>query len=89
MARDWVTVRKLSRRVWRPEMMVSPDREPPAWFDEAAWRASAWLVQPLEAFGLLEVREVPGTKPYAERVELRKTPLFDRFLLFQIVRDAG
>ncbi|MDO8501138.1 MAG: hypothetical protein Q7S20_04785 [Gemmatimonadaceae bacterium] len=89
MARNWVSEKELSRRVWRPEMTVPADRESPPWFDEAAWRASAWLVRPLEWFGLLEVREVPGESTYAERVEVRKTPVFDRFLHFQMARRTG
>lgn len=89
MAGDWVSVRELSRRVWRPEMTTPSDVERPVWFDEAAWRVSAWLVRPLEGFGLLEVREAPGERPFAERVDVRKTPLFDKFLRFQVGRDAG
>ncbi|MBI4408574.1 MAG: hypothetical protein HY561_02620 [Gemmatimonadetes bacterium] len=66
---------------------VLPDavREQPAdLFGEnaAAWAFEGRVVQPLVWFGLLERRDLPGRIPGPEKFEVRKTPLFDRFLRF-------
>lgn len=42
------------------------------------------LLRPLERFGLVESREVPGRLPRFPGHEYRKTPLYDRFLLFRL-----
>lgn len=39
---------------------------------------------PLVAFGLLEERAPPGENPWLPIIEYRRTPLFDRFLRFDL-----
>jgi hypothetical protein len=42
------------------------------------------IFRPLEEFGLLERRELPSEKKWDKPYEIRKTPLFDRFLRFEL-----
>ena len=46
--------------------------------------AETRLIRPLVSFGLLEKRELPATEkePFLGSFEVRKTPLFNRFLRF-------
>ena len=55
---------------------------PELWFgSDPYWFVQARLFRPLEEFGLIE-RRVVGKRDYYDLEEVRKTPLFDRFLSF-------
>lgn len=53
-------------------------------WDRAALILETRLLRPLELFGLAELREEPGERPYLPLTRWRKTPLFDRFLRFRV-----
>jgi len=42
------------------------------------------LYRPLDEFGLLALRDLPIEKPWDRHYEVRKTPLFDRLLKFEV-----
>jgi hypothetical protein len=52
---------------------------------EAGLRTEDELLEPLQGFGLLERRDLPPPGGAKGRYQLRRTPLFDRFLRFQFV----
>lgn len=73
----WWPVAEIANLLGHPLMM---DYLPPQ-MDERrfGWMLQARLLRPLEDFGLLECRD--GQEPHT--YEVRKTPLFDRFLSFE------
>ncbi len=56
--------------------------------EDAMFYLAARLVRPLTWLGLLEQNEMPRMAPLRTH-QLRKTPLFDRFLRFEIRRDRS
>jgi hypothetical protein len=54
-------------------------------WNEAVLRTEADLLEPLQGFGLLERRDLPPPNGPQRAYQLRKTPLFDRFLRFDFV----
>jgi len=42
------------------------------------------VLDPLVGFGLLEDPALPGENPWLPIIEYRRTPLFDRFLRFEL-----
>ena len=42
------------------------------------------VLDPLVHFGLLEVRFLPTEVKFIERAECRRTPLYDRFMRFEL-----
>jgi hypothetical protein len=55
--------------------------------EDAMFYLATRLVRPLAWLGLLEEKEMPRIAPI-RTLQLRKTPLFDRFLRFEIPRDG-
>lgn len=53
-------------------------------WDPAALILQSRLLDPLEGFGLADLRESPGPTPHLPIRHYRRTPLFDRFLEFQV-----
>jgi hypothetical protein len=45
------------------------------------------IIQPLESFGLLEIKESKGKK-FLQNHMIRKTALFDRFIRFNLVAHS-
>jgi hypothetical protein len=56
-----------------------------ALWTEAVIRTEEGLLEPLQGFGLLERRDLPPRSNSERTFQLRKTPLFDRFLRFDLV----
>jgi hypothetical protein len=77
-ANDWVDTEKLTRLCTLPVIGVLEA----AW-DLGAFAMEARILRPLLWFGLLEHRSEPGARRF-ERHLYRKTPLFDRFLKFDV-----
>jgi hypothetical protein len=78
-ANDWEGTQRLTSVLVHPAVRESL---PPRWQDrEPVWLARSRLLRPLEDFGLIE-RRVVGRYWFDELDEIRKTPLFDRFLEF-------
>jgi hypothetical protein len=46
------------------------------------------VLDPLVQFGLLDDRRMRSDVRWIERVEYRRTPLFDRFIRFEFSRDV-
>jgi hypothetical protein len=82
-AADWQTSEKLTRICTIPVNEVLK-----ATWDTGSLMMEARILRPLLWFGLLDHRaeKVPGTR-FAERHLYRKTPLFDRFLTFDVRTD--
>jgi hypothetical protein len=51
--------------------------------DARVWRLERRVLEPLVSFGLLESRDVPTEEKWEHLIEVRKTPLYDRTLLFE------
>lgn len=56
--------------------------------EDAMFYLATRVVRPLHWLGLLEQKEVSRLAPI-DKVQLRKTPLFDKFLRFEILRDES
>ena len=65
----------------RPE--VYAELVNPNWDDSASWSIVQRVLLPLQWFGLLERKDLPPKEPYERPYEVRKTPLFDRFIEFR------
>lgn len=81
LARDWVTPEAIAADAVLP---AAHPRQDPGGFDELAIQFSARVVHPLVRFGLLERRPLPGRASELGDHEIRKTPVFDRFLRFEL-----
>jgi hypothetical protein len=57
--------------------------------DLAAWVMEANILRPLLSFGLLELREEETERRWTKRPFYRKSPLFDRFLTFDVTLAAA
>lgn len=78
-ADDWEDTARLTSVLVHPAVRESL---PPRWQDrEPVWLVRSRLLEPLGQFGLVEHRVV-GRYDFYELDEIRKTPLFDRFLEF-------
>lgn len=53
-------------------------------YDPAALVLRTRLLDPLEGFGLAELRESPGPTPHLPTRHYRRAPLFERFLSFRV-----
>lgn len=78
---DWCNADALTDRVLLETVRVPPVN--PYLQDEPTWQFVSRIVHPLISFGLFERRDLPGTKTWREEFEIRKSPLFDRFLRFE------
>jgi len=84
---DWKTAAELGGALVLPA--VSETLPTNAYFDERALLLEMRFLRPLEGFGLARSREVP--RPPGEpltRHSWCKTPLFDRFLTFDLASDG-
>lgn len=85
-AESWATPAVLSRVAWLesardPLVPDSPLHD--TTFHE--WRFRRRVLDPLVWFGLLESRELPRKERWERPIELRKTPLYDRLLRFDLL----
>ncbi len=79
LADDWIDSERLLH------CAVAPDREILAAPEGLPLSAFRWcILRPLLWFGLLDTREVPTEIEWRRRYEYRKTPLYDRFLAFDL-----
>ncbi|MEO6209012.1 MAG: hypothetical protein ABIQ10_02690 [Gemmatimonadaceae bacterium] len=85
-ARTWATYESLAVESW-----LDSAKDPPSGFKEDAQDLLSFtfkhrVLDPLEHFALLESRVVPrDDDQFDDEVEYRCTPLFDRFLRFELV----
>jgi len=77
---QWQQENPLIERLMLP--LVRDLLEIPGLPDAPIWAVRNRVVEPLESFGLLERRNVGQDEPYIGPFEIRKTPLFDKFLTF-------
>jgi hypothetical protein len=94
LAGDWVDVRTLAELILSdqdPDLLAierelaRAGREASRWVPEYWWRFERLVLRPLVEFGLLESRVDPAVADdlrlrYSEPRQVRKTPLFDRFV---------
>lgn len=83
-ARDWSSPEKLAAEAW-----LESAKDPLAEYeikygDWRHWSFRHRVLTPLVHFGLLEERELPAKDKWSRPVEMQKTPLFDRFLRFDL-----
>jgi len=84
---DWHTPDDLSRSCVLPEAEVTT--MPAQW---SSWAFEARMLRPLQLFGLVEVHAEQEAQPDGcnrERRRYRKSPLFDRFLSFDLALDTA
>jgi len=62
---------------------VREQPEQPYLEKEPTWQMKNRIVRPLVWFGLLERRDLPRTELWRDEFEIRKSPLFDRFVRFE------
>lgn len=89
-ARTWKSSQALAESAWL-ESAKDPRTE---WevFDDADYRHYTLrhrVLDPLVQFGLLEDRAIPTDSAWRKDIEYRVTPLFNRFMRFEIERAAG
>jgi hypothetical protein len=83
-ASTWRRTKELAPEVLLPITLNQIPRH--EYWDETEWAVRRRLLMPMENFGLLESRELneQDGSPGALRMEARKTPLFDRFISFDL-----
>jgi len=83
-ANDWTSPERLARLCTIPINGVLDQQ-----YDRAGYAIQGVILRPLNAFGLLEQRTepIPGQR-FAKAHFYRKTPLFDRFLKFDVKLEA-
>jgi len=84
-ANDWETRERLTRMCTIPINGILETT-----WDTASWAMEAKILQPLWWFGLLERRQedIAGSH-FEKRHFYRKTPLFDRFLFFNVKLETA
>lgn len=87
-ARDWSSPEKLAAEAWLESAKDPPTPGDVQYGDMRHWSFRHRVLAPLVHFGLLEERELPAKEKWSRPVEMRKTPLFDRFLRFELGADA-
>ena len=88
-ARDWSTPEKLAAEAWLASAMDPLAEYEIKYGDWRHWSFRNRVLGPLVHFGLLEERELPAKEKWERSVEMRKTPLFDRILRFDVGAGAG
>ena len=84
-ASDWTPPERLARLCTIPINGVLDQQ-----YDKASYAIEGVILRPLNAFGLLEHRAEPmPDQRYGKAHFYRKTPLFDRFLNFDVVIEAN
>ncbi len=81
----WKLAEELVDDVLLPE--VRDEIPPSEFFDLSELLLKTRVLMPLESFGLAAERRLPGDDPLTAPRQYRKTPLYDRFLRFNL--DAG
>jgi hypothetical protein len=77
LADDWIDSERLLHA------SVVPDQEILAAMEHVPLYAlEGCILRPLQWFGLIEIRSLPTESEWRSRREVRKTPLYDRFLAF-------
>jgi hypothetical protein len=85
--REWKSPAELLPLVVLPGVLAALPTHP--LFDQGALMLGTRVLRPLEGFGLLEAREFPrAPEEIAARIEFRTTPLYDRFLRFDVATDG-
>jgi hypothetical protein len=84
-ASDWTSPERLARLCTIPINGVLDQQ-----YDRAGYAIQGVILRPLNAFGLLDHRTelIPGQR-FAKAHFYRKTPLFDRFLKFDVKLESG
>lgn len=80
---DWTSPEKLAADAWLDSAKDPMTPSDLRYGDMRHWTFHRRVLTPLVMFGLLEERELPSKEKWSRPVELRKTPLFDRFLRFE------
>lgn len=88
-ARDWSSPEKLAAEAWLASAMDPPAEYEIKYGDMRHWSFRHRVLTPLVHFGLLEERELPTKERWARPVEMRKAPLFDRFMRFEVGANAS
>jgi len=83
-ARDWSSPEALAAAAWLESAKDPPTEWEAANVDFRHWAFRHRVLDPLVQFALLEERVLPTEEKWIERVEMRTTPLFDRFLRFDL-----
>jgi hypothetical protein len=81
-AREWRDPEQLAKEIVLPE--VYAELVNPNWDDLASLSIVRRVLLPLQWFGLLERRNLPPKDRFDRPYEVRKTPLFDRFIEFRL-----
>ena len=82
LATDWCSADALTDRI-----LLDTVREPSSYLyreDEIQWQTRSRIVRPLLWFGLIESRDLARTDSWLDDIEIRKSPLYDRFLKFDL-----
>lgn len=84
-ANDWLSCERLTRLCTVPTADVIESK-----WDAGSHAMEATVLRPLMFFGLLEhhAKDIPGER-FLKRHLYRKTPLFDRFLTFDVKLETG
>ncbi len=80
LAGEWIPARDVDERALHPGVRPEVPVPSPLW-DPIETLVETRLLLPLERFGLVERREVPREPLKYPRDEVRKNPLYDRFLV--------
>jgi len=82
-AKSWATPAHLARVAW---LESARDPVPPdsLFHDTHEWRFRRRVLDPLVSFGLLESRDLPRKDRWEDPIEVRKTPIYDRLLRFDL-----
>ncbi len=80
---EWRDTQSLAADVLLPEVRETAREPPYAAAATAGWQLWGRVLRPLGWFGLLEERRVKAAERFNHRIEVRKTPLFDRVLSFR------
>jgi hypothetical protein len=82
----WTRPEELARTIVLPELAEDLPVDEYG-LDRLAWMVEWRILLPLIRFGLLERRELPRVERYRHVWEVRRTPLYARFLRFQFSAD--
>jgi hypothetical protein len=77
LADDWIDSERLLHAAVAPdaELLAAPEYLP-------VYALEGCILRPLRWFGLIDIRTEPAETGWRDRRDLRKTPLYDRFLAF-------
>ncbi|MFQ5675898.1 MAG: hypothetical protein ACE5G1_08390 [bacterium] len=79
---DWIKPETIARKVLLPAILERiPKHKDPEFVE---WLVDSTVTEPLVGFGLLEDRKLPKGDNMYPPIEVRKTPIFDEFLKFDL-----